>query len=110
MEFGAHSRISIRLLWLDVREFDHLASLFSFFGDELPEVGRRAREHRAAEIRKPRLHPRIGEAGSVGSSHFCDIALSKGECPLSHSQPTSANAEVMSPMCQLQPLLPTGSM
>src|SRR6516165_2866735 len=40
---------------------DDLAPLLGFLGDQLAEVGGRARKHRAAEIGKPRLHLGIGE-------------------------------------------------
>ena len=46
---------------LDVRDPDHLAPLLGFVGDELSEVGGRARKHRATEVGKPRLHLGIGK-------------------------------------------------
>src|SRR5262245_12006711 len=51
------------LLRLDVGRPNHLAPLLGFVGDELAEVGRRANKHRAAEVSKPRLQPRIGNTG-----------------------------------------------
>src|SRR5262245_33063791 len=35
-------------LWLDVGRPDHLGPLLSFFGDQLAEIGGRARKHRTA--------------------------------------------------------------
>src|SRR5215471_16670541 len=49
-------------LWLDARELDHLGPLLGFFSDQLAEVSRRTRKHRAAEISEPRLHRGIGES------------------------------------------------
>ena len=47
---------------LDAGELDHLGPLFGFFRDELAEVGGRAGKRRAAQVGKPRLDLRIGEA------------------------------------------------
>src|SRR5262249_22359968 len=49
------------LLRLDVGRSDHLAPLLDLFGDELGEVGGRARKHSATKIGKPRLHFGVGE-------------------------------------------------
>jgi len=49
-------------LRLDAGELDHLSPLLGFFSDQLAEVGRRTRKHRAAEIGKPRLRRGIGES------------------------------------------------
>src|SRR5215831_12318876 len=46
----------------NARELHHLAPLFGLFGDQLAEVSRRTRKHRAAEIGEPRLHRGIGES------------------------------------------------
>src|SRR6516225_4847552 len=43
-------------LWLDVGRPDNLAPLLRFIGDQLAEVGGRARKHRAAEVSEPRFH------------------------------------------------------
>src|SRR5262245_36070023 len=51
------------LLRLDVRRPDHLAPLLGFLSDQLAEVSRRTRKHRAAEIGEPRLHRGIGKGG-----------------------------------------------
>jgi hypothetical protein len=50
------------LLCLDIRGPDHLSPLPGVFGDELAEVGGRARQHRAAEVVKPRRRRRISES------------------------------------------------
>jgi hypothetical protein len=50
------------LVRLDVGGPDHLAPLFGFLSDQLAEVSRRTRKHRAAEIGEPRLHRGIGES------------------------------------------------
>jgi hypothetical protein len=42
---------------------DDLAPLLGFVGDELAEIGRRARKHRAAPVSQPRFDLRISEAG-----------------------------------------------
>src|SRR5205085_2097229 len=49
-------------LRLDVGRPDYLAPLLGVFDDELAEVGRRERKHRAAQVGKPRLHLGVGEA------------------------------------------------
>src|SRR5215216_7842989 len=49
------------LVRLGAGELDHLAPLLGLISDELPEVGRRTREHRAAHIGDPRLNLRICE-------------------------------------------------
>ena len=59
-EYWRRSRGSLRL---DVGRPDHLAPLLGFVGDELAEVGGRARKRRAAEVGEPRLDLGIGEAG-----------------------------------------------
>jgi hypothetical protein len=51
------------LLRLDVGRSDHLAPLLGFIGDEVAEVGGRARNHRAAQVGKPRLDLGVGERG-----------------------------------------------
>src|SRR5262245_33765518 len=59
LHFGRRSlSASLRL---DVRGPDHLAPLLDLFGDELGEVGGRARKHSATKIGKPRLHFGVGE-------------------------------------------------
>src|SRR5215471_13428866 len=45
-----------RSLRLNARELHHLAPLFGLLGDELAEVGRRARKCGGATLGKPRLH------------------------------------------------------
>jgi hypothetical protein len=45
---------------LDARELDHLAPLLGLLGDELPEVGGRARKDWAGQFGKPRLDLGIG--------------------------------------------------
>ena len=50
------------LLRLDVGRSDHLP-LLGFIGDEVAEVGGRARNHRAAQVGKPRLDLGVGERG-----------------------------------------------
>ena len=47
---------------LDVRELDHLGPLFRFFGDELAELGGRARKDSATKVGKALLHLGISEA------------------------------------------------
>src|SRR5262245_66224208 len=49
------------LLRLDVGRSDHLAPLLDLFGDELGEVGGRARKRSATQIGKPRLRFGVGE-------------------------------------------------
>src|SRR5262245_40788040 len=49
-------------LRLDAGQLDHLAPLLGVVGDELTELGRRARKHRAAEVDKACFQPGIGEA------------------------------------------------
>ena len=49
-------------LRLDVRRPDHLAPLLGVVGDELAEVGGRARQRRASEVSQLRLDFGIGEA------------------------------------------------
>jgi hypothetical protein len=56
--------ISAASLRLDARGLDHLGPLLGFVGDELAEIGGRARQRRTTHIGKPRLHFGIGE-GSV---------------------------------------------
>ena len=51
-----------RSLRLNAGKLDHLCPLLRICGDEYPEVGRRANEHRAAEVGDPRFHSRIVEA------------------------------------------------
>jgi hypothetical protein len=41
-------------------KLDHLAPLFGFLGDELTEIGWRARHHWRAQLGKPRLELRVG--------------------------------------------------
>src|ERR1700694_1653135 len=50
------------LLRLDVDCPDYLTPLLGFFGDELSEVGGRARKRGAAQVGKARLDTSIGEA------------------------------------------------
>ena len=50
------------LVRLGAGELDHLAPLLGLIGDELAEVGGRARKHRAAHVGDPRLDLGIGEA------------------------------------------------
>src|SRR6516164_4200049 len=47
---------------LYANEFHYLAPLLGFIGDELAEVGRRARKRRSAQLGKPRLNLGIGKA------------------------------------------------
>src|SRR5262249_58720171 len=47
---------------LDVRGPDHLAPFLGFVGDQLAKIGRREREHVAAQVGKPRLELGIGKA------------------------------------------------
>src|SRR5262249_31350811 len=54
------SRGSLRL---DAGELDHLGPLLGSFGDQLTEVGGRARKRRAAQVGKLRLDFRVGERG-----------------------------------------------
>src|SRR5262245_8653790 len=46
----------------DAHELHDLTPLFRFTHDELAEVSRRTRKHRAAEVSEPRLHRGIGES------------------------------------------------
>jgi hypothetical protein len=55
------STARIRLVRLDVGRPDHLAPLLGILGDELAEVGGRARKHGSAQVSKPRLHRGISE-------------------------------------------------
>src|SRR5262249_829549 len=71
MEYPAHS------FRLDVRCPDYLAPLLGFVGDELGEVGRRARKHRRAQIGNPRLHLGISEP-SVYFVEFADYLVPLG--------------------------------
>jgi hypothetical protein len=48
-------------LRLDAGELDHLGPFLGFVGNELAEIGRRARKHCAAEVNEPRFHVGIGE-------------------------------------------------
>src|SRR5262249_670211 len=48
-------------LRLDAGEFDHLAPLLGFLGDELAELGRRAEKRPAAQVGKPIVHLWVGE-------------------------------------------------
>src|SRR5262249_34573612 len=66
MEYPAHS------FRLDVRRPDYLAPLLGFVGDELGEVGRRARKHRRAQIGNPRLHLGISEPSVYFFVEFVD--------------------------------------
>src|SRR6516164_9294112 len=50
-----------RSIRFDAREPHHLAPLFGLFGDELAEVGGRARKCGGAPLGKPRLHLGIGK-------------------------------------------------
>src|SRR5215470_2758202 len=50
------------LLRLDVRRPDHLAPLLGFFGNERPEIARRATEDNAAQVGELSLQLGIGEA------------------------------------------------
>src|SRR5262245_32804533 len=50
-------------LRLDVARSDHLAPLFSLFGDEPAELGGRAFEHSTAQVRNLRFDLGIGKAG-----------------------------------------------
>jgi hypothetical protein len=58
-EYWPRPRRSLRL---DVGRPDHLAPLLGVFCDELAEVGRRARQRRAAEVDQARLQLRIVES------------------------------------------------
>src|SRR5262249_50307684 len=53
---------SLGSLCLDIGSPDHLAPLLGVVGDQLTELGRRARKHRAAEVDKACFQPGIGEA------------------------------------------------
>src|SRR5262245_6096031 len=61
-----------RLLRLDVGRPDYLAPLLGFVGDELGEVGRRARKHCRAQIGNPRLHLGISEPSVYFFVEFVD--------------------------------------
>src|SRR5271168_4911148 len=50
-----------RSLRLDARELDHLAPLLGLIGNELAEIGWRARKRRATQVGKPCLHLGIGK-------------------------------------------------
>src|SRR5262249_12888406 len=50
-----------RSLRLDVGAAEHVGPLLGISCDELAEVGRRARQHRAAQVGNARLHLGIGE-------------------------------------------------
>jgi hypothetical protein len=52
----------LNLLRLDVRKFHHLAPFLGFFGDQLAEIGGRARKCSGAQLGKPRLHLGIGKS------------------------------------------------
>ena len=54
---------AVQSLRLDVGCPDHLGPLLDFVGNELAEVGRRARKHRATQVGKPRLYFEVGEPG-----------------------------------------------
>src|SRR5262245_57317207 len=58
-EYLIGTAISVRF---DAHELHHLAPLLRFVGDELAEVGRGAGKHRAAQLRKSRLHLGIVES------------------------------------------------
>src|SRR5205823_13690966 len=47
--------------WLDLGPPDHLAPLLGLFDDQLPEIGWRTREQRAAQVSKPRRQFGIGK-------------------------------------------------
>ena len=50
------------LLRLDMGRPDHLAPFLGFVSNQLPKIGWRAGEHRAAKVGKPRLEFGIGES------------------------------------------------
>src|SRR5258708_15073978 len=60
MEYPASEAASLRL---DAGEFDHLAPLFGFVGDQLSELSRRSRQRHAAEVSETGLHLEISKAG-----------------------------------------------
>src|SRR5260370_38840670 len=51
------------LFGLGARELDYLAPLRAFVGDEPAELGRRARQRRAAKLQDARFDLGIGKAG-----------------------------------------------
>jgi len=51
-------------LRLDARELDHLRPFLGLVADEFAVISRRARNYHTAEIHKPRLKSRIGQAGT----------------------------------------------
>src|SRR5262245_35723836 len=59
--YGILDRVTASVCF-DVRRPDHLAPHLGFLSDQLAEVSRRTRKHRAAEIGEPRLHRGIGES------------------------------------------------
>src|SRR5215469_5346295 len=67
----------------DARELHYLAPLFGLFGDELAEVGRRARKCGGAPLGKPRLHLGIGNpvagTGKASEGNGRDRVLSQTE-------------------------------
>src|SRR5262249_48982284 len=73
--YGMFSSV-VASLRLDIGSPDHLAPLLGVVGDELTELGRRARKHRAAEVGKACFQPGIGEARID-----LDVEPSFGELP-----------------------------
>src|SRR5262249_34751069 len=60
--YGILDRVTASVC-LDVGRPDHLAPLLGFFDDEYSELGRRAAEHRPAQIGKPRLYLGVRKNG-----------------------------------------------
>src|SRR6266481_3142413 len=60
LDIGARGRLLLRL---DVGCLDYLAPLLGFIGNELAEIGRRARNGRAAKIGQSCLQFGVGDAG-----------------------------------------------
>src|SRR5262249_45360693 len=54
---------ALRLFQTHAAFLDHLGPLVGFRGDELPEVGRTARDQHAAELREASLDLRVGQGG-----------------------------------------------
>jgi hypothetical protein len=74
-------RQSLGSLGPRARELDHLGPLLGFFDDEHSEIGRRAAEHRGAQIGKPRLYFGVRENGIElvieAADHLCGRILAQ---------------------------------
>ena len=61
--WNVHAGVLV-LLGPDARRLDHFGQLFGVIRDKLPEGGRRARKHGAAQLGDPRVDFRISETNT----------------------------------------------